>query len=231
MIEKKIHYVWMGKGNKSDLILNCINSWKVHLTGYEIIEWNEENFDINSNSYVKEAYDNKKWAFVSDYIRLYALYNHGGVYLDTDMEIIKPIDKFLEHSAFSGFESTKHMGTGIIGAKKGHPWTRELLKHYENRSFYKPDGGLDLTPNVIHITRTTIDKFGLILNNKYQELKGDLHLYPKDFFCPSDYGDSVKQKQYKITNRSYCIHHYNGSWLTLKGKIKVKVRSLFSSNL
>lgn len=227
MIPKKIHYVWMGKGQKSELILNCIKSWKENLIDYEIIEWNEENFNINSNSYVKEAYENKKWAFVSDYIRIYVLYNFGGVYLDTDVEILKPIDKFLEHSAFCGFESTAYISTAIIGAQKGHPWTRELLQYYNDRSFIHSDGSFDLTPNVTHITRTTIDQYGLNLENQYQKLKEDLHIYPKDFFSPSDYGDSMKQKNNKITENSYCIHHYIGSWLNFPGKIKVRIRNLF----
>jgi hypothetical protein len=226
MIEKKIHYVWMGKGKKSELILNCIKSWKKNLSDYEIIEWNEENFDITSNKYVFEAYQNKKWAFVSDYVRLYALYNYGGIYLDTDMEILKPIDHFLQHRAFSGFESKDYIPTGIMGAEKAHPWIKDLLQYYENKSFIKSDGSFDLTPNVDNITKITIENYGLRLNNKHQKLKDDLYLYPKEFFCPSDYGDSLKQKQKKLTLNSHSIHHYNGSWLTPIGKFKVKIRNI-----
>lgn len=230
MIEKKIHYVWMGRGQKSELILECMKSWEKYLHDFEIIEWNEDNFDIESNRYVKEAYDNKKWAFVSDYIRLYALYNYGGIYLDTDMEILKPIDSFLEHSAFSGFESKEYILTGLIGAKKGHPWVGDLLQYYENKSFFKSDGLLDLTPNVVNITKKSIEKYGLLLNDEYQKLEDDLHIYPKDFFCPSDYGDSIKQKQSKITMNSFSIHHYDGSWLTISGKVKAKIRGMVGKN-
>lgn len=230
MIEKKIHYVWMGKGQKSELISKCIKSWKKYLNDFEIIEWNEKNFDIKSNRYVKEAYDNKKWAFVSDYIRLYALYNYGGIYLDTDMEILKPINKFLENSAFSGFESTNYIPTGLMGAQKSHPWIEDLLQYYKNKSFLNNDGTLDLTPNVVNITKLTTGKYGLALNNRYQKLKYNLHIYPKEFFCPSDYGDSDKQKQDKITMNSYSIHHYNGSWLTTSAKIKVNIRSMIGKN-
>ena len=113
-IPKVIHYVWMGKGTKSEFMLRCIDSWKKYLPDYEIVEWNEERFDVRSNPYTEEAYNCKKWAFVSDYVRLYALYTEGGVYMDTDVEVIKPLDRFLEHPAFSGFESRTDIPTGII---------------------------------------------------------------------------------------------------------------------
>lgn len=230
MIEKKIHYVWMGKGEKSDLILRCIKSWEQHLKGYEIVEWNEENFDIDSNKYVKEAYENKKWAFVSDYVRLHALFTQGGVYLDTDMEILKPIDCFLEHGAFSGFESNRYIPTGIMGAEKNHPWIKALLNYYDNKSFYNNNGSLDLIPNVSSITQITVDKYGLKLNNFYQELPQRLFIYPKDYFCPSDYGDTEKQIHKKLTENSYCIHHYNGSWLTPFGRLKIKLKHLIGES-
>lgn len=230
MIEKKIHYVWMGKGKKSNLILACMDSWKQHLSEFEIIEWNEDNFDINSNKYVKEAYDSKKWAFVSDYVRLYVLYNYGGIYLDTDIEILKPIDKFLEYSAFSGFESDEYILTGFIGATKGHTWIYELLRYYDNRSFIYEDGSLDLSPNVVNITKTTVEKYGLVVNGDYQILNDDLHIYPKDYFCPSDYGDSYNKKMSKITENSYSIHHYDGSWLSLSGKVKARIRGIIGKS-
>lgn len=230
MIEKKIHYVWMGKGQKSDLIESCMDSWRKYMGDYEIIEWNEENFDIGSNKYVNEAYKNKKWAFVSDYVRLYALYNYGGIYLDTDMEILKPIDRFLVHGAFSGFESKDHLQTAIMGAEKHNPWIKDLLDYYEGRSFFQSGGEFDLTPNVVNITKRTLQDYGLVLNDEHQALKSDLHIYPKEYFCPSDYGDSLKQKNAKITENSYSMHHYDGSWLTASGKLKVKFRSMFGKN-
>lgn len=229
MIDKKIHYVWMGRGQKSELIIRCLESWKKHLGDYEIIEWNEDNFDISSNVFVQEAYQNKKWAFVSDYIRLYVLYNHGGIYMDTDVEILKPIDRFLQHRAFSGFESIKYVPTALMGAEKGHPWIESLLKYYENKSFINIDGKFDLAPNVVNITEVTTVSYGLKLNNKHQILENDLHIYPKEYFCPSDYGHTEKQKRKKVTINSYSIHHFNGSWLTMKGRLKVMLRTIFGS--
>ena len=105
MIPKVIHYCWFGKKPLPPLAVNCIDSWKKFCPDYEIIEWNEKNFDINSNTYVREAYENKKWAFVSDYVQLYALYNYGGIYMDTDVQVLKPLDAFLNDQAFSGFEA------------------------------------------------------------------------------------------------------------------------------
>lgn len=227
MINKTIHFVWMGRGEKSDLIKKCIESWRKYLHDFEIVEWNEDNFNLGLNQYVKEAYESKKWAFVSDYVRLYALEKYGGIYLDTDMEVLKPIDELLKHSAFSGFESKDHIPTGIMGAQKNHPWITELISYYNERSFYKADGSFDMTPNVVNITQKTVNKFGLVINNSYQELDNNLVIYPKEYFCPSDYGDSLKEKKKKITDKSYTIHHYNGSWLTPWGKFKVKLKRTY----
>ncbi|MBP2114400.1 glycosyltransferase family 32 protein [Paenibacillus silagei] len=230
MIERKLHYVWMGKGQKSELIMKCIKSWEKYMSDFEIIEWNEDNFNIEINQFVKEAYENKKWAFVSDYVRLHVLYNHGGIYLDTDMEILRPLDRFLEVSAFSGFESAEYIPTGLIGAVQGHPWIKDQLEYYNDALFINSNRTLNLTPNVVNITNMTIEDYGLVLNNKYQILKNDLHIYPKEYFCPSDYGDSNKQKEKKITTNSYSIHHYNGSWLSPSGKLKVKIRNLIGKS-
>ena len=119
-IPKIIHYCWFGKNEKSDLAKKCIDSWKKKCPDYQIIEWNEENFDITTNEYVYEAYMNKKWAFVSDFVRIFALYNNGGIYLDTDVEILKNMDEFLCNTTFFGFETIDKVSTGIIGAQKGN---------------------------------------------------------------------------------------------------------------
>lgn len=212
MIPKTIHYCWFGRNGKSPLIEMCINSWKKYCPGCEIKEWNEDNFDINCCQFVKEAYATKKWAFVSDYARLYILKKYGGIYMDTDVEVIKPLDRFLAHPAFSGFESVASIPTGIIGAETDNPWISYLLTYYDNRCFISHHGRCDTTTNVEIITRMTAEKYGLKLDNTYQELK-DVALYPREYFCPKDFAT----KEINSTENTYTIHHFDGSWLP-KGK-------------
>ena len=149
MIPKIIHYCWFGGNPLPKSAEKCIKSWKKYCPDYEIIEWNESNFDINSNQYVREAYENKKYAFVTDYVRLYAMYNYGGIYMDTDVEVLKPLDCFLDNHAFSGFESSGYIPTGLMASEKEFPLFRELLKYYGNRAFVNPDGSFDTTTNTL----------------------------------------------------------------------------------
>ena len=139
-IPKVIHYCWFGKNPLPELAVKCINSWKKYCPDYEIIEWNENNFDLNSVTYVKEAYEAKKWAFITDYVRLFVLYEYGGVYMDTDVELLKPIDSFLTLDAFSGFESSNAVPTGIISSRKNFKFIKELLDYYNDKHFKNDDG-------------------------------------------------------------------------------------------
>lgn len=216
-IPKVIHYCWFGNNPLPESVEKCINSWKVYLPDYKIIEWNENNFDIKMNSFVQQAYESKKFAFVTDYVRLFALYKYGGVYMDTDVEIIKNIDMFLINSAFSGFESEKQIPTAIMGAKKGNKWIKVLLDYYDNRDFILKDGSLDTTTNVTIITDITRNTFDIKLNNQYQVLE-NLTLYPKDYFCPKSY----KTGKITITDNTYAIHHFSGSWLNTESIKKRK---------
>ena len=135
MIPKVIHYCWFGRGKMPELALKCIESWKKYCPDYEIKEWNEDNFDLDMYPYAREAYDNRKFAFVTDVVRLYALYHEGGVYMDTDVEVLKPLDKFLVHHAFSGFEDDWDVPTGIIASEKGGRWAKENLDYYKEKHF------------------------------------------------------------------------------------------------
>lgn len=216
-IPKIVHYCWFGKGEKNQKIKECMKSWKKYLPDYEIIEWNEENFAINCNQYVKEAYENKKWAFITDYVRLYVLYHYGGIYMDTDVEVLKSLDIFLKNQAFSGFEDENYIPTGIMGSVKKHIWIEKLLKFYEDKHFIE-NGKLDLTPNTQTITDITKKEFHLILNNRKQFLKEGLVLYPKDYFCPKNHYNG---KIY-LTKNTYTIHHFNGSWQEENLLLKIK---------
>lgn len=217
MIPKKIHYCWFGGKELPKLAKKCIESWKKYCPDYEIICWNESTFDINSNQYVKEAYENKKYAFVTDYVRLYALYKFGGIYMDTDVEVIKPLDAFLQNTAFSGFESNNYVPTGIMASEKETEILKKLLDYYNDRSFIKDDGSLDMTTNTQTIT-AIFEKLGLKKDNKFQVIE-KFSLYPSEYFCPIDC--STKKKN--ITENTHTIHWFSGSWMPLKDKIKYKI--------
>ena len=127
MIPKKIHYCWFGRGEKPKLARRCIASWKKFCPDYEIIEWNEDNFDINTNAYMQMCYEQKRYAFLTDYLRLLIIQEHGGVYFDTDVEVVKPLDDLLDSGAFFGFETDQYVNTGEgFGAEAGHPVVRQM---------------------------------------------------------------------------------------------------------
>ena len=219
MIPKIIHYCWFGGNPLDKKSKKCIASWKKYCPDYEIVEWNENNFDINSNQYVKEAYEAKKWAFVTDYVRLYALYHVGGVYMDTDVELIKNIDCFLSHTAFSGYENDNQIPTAIMGSEKGGEWVKYLLDDYNGRAFVLENGEIDNSTNVETITKLTKEKYDIDLDDKYIDVFGKVVFYPKEYFCPKSY---VTGKIYKTKN-TYSIHHFNASWVN-KELQKSKIR-------
>lgn len=208
MIPKKIHYCWFGRGEMPKLAKKCIKSWKKYCPDYEIKEWNEDNFDLDMYPYAREAYDNRKFAFVTDVVRLYALYHEGGIYMDTDVEVIKPLDPFLKHTAFSGFEDETMVPTGIMASEKGGRWAKENLDYYEGRHLVKEDGSLDLTTNVVTITNYML-KHGLRQDNTFQDFPGLVTMYPKDYFCPLSY----RGTESTMTDNTATIHHFAGSWL------------------
>jgi len=208
MIPKIIHYCWFGRNPIPDDAKKYIDSWKKYLPDYTIKEWNEDVFDLKTNMYVKEAYDSKKWAFITDYVRLYALLTEGGIYMDTDVEVLRNLDIFLNEKGFSGFERINAVPTGIMAAEKGHPFIAELIHEYDNIHFLKDNGELDLTTNVVRITNTAV-KNGLDLNNKKQTVC-DFTFFPKEFFCPKN----PRTGEIEISSNTYTIHHFAGSWDT-----------------
>jgi len=208
MIPKIIHYCWFGHNKKSELIKNCIKSWKKFCPDYEIKEWNEDNFDIFSNTYAKEAYENKKWAFVADYVRVCVLQEYGGIYLDTDMEILKPLDNLLNKSGFIGFESKDYVAMGIIGVEKNNHWINEFAKQYQDRHFMMDDGKLDLSTNVALGTKLLKELYHLELNGEYINIKNVMEIFPIDYFYPKDFYTG----KMTLTENTITIHHYDNSW-------------------
>lgn len=207
MIPKTIHYCWFGRGQMPDLALKCIESWHKFMPDYEYKLWNEDSFDVNQIPYTKEAYEAKKYAFVSDYVRLWVLEREGGVYLDTDVEVLKPFDDLLDNKAFAGFEGSKYLplGTCVLSTKAHGEWVIEQLGYYYGRHFLKADGSFDLTTNVQFISEKMCER-GFAQNGIEQDYK-DLHVYPVDFFSPRQ-----TTGEYYRTENTYCDHLGMGSW-------------------
>lgn len=206
-IPKKIHYCWFGGKEKPELVKKCIDSWKEHMPDYEIIEWNENNFDLTAHgSYVKDAADARKWAFVTDYVRLWALYKFGGIYMDGDVQVFKPLDRFLKHRAFTGHETDDLLVTATMGAEPEHPWIKHLLSFYDTAKF-------GTTPNTQTITKMS-QSWILMHENGFRLLKEDVVIYPIETFCSYDH----KNLKAIPTNNSYAVHLFAGTWV---GRTKI----------
>lgn len=218
MIPKIIHYCWFGGNPLPELAQKCIESWRKYCPDYEIRRWDESNFDVNYNDYVREAYEAKKWAFVSDVVRLYALVNYGGIYMDTDVEVIKPLDDLLHHEAVSGFESKSRIPTGLMSCREGQALFTELLHDYDGIHFKRSDGTFDTTTNVKRITNKCL-KYGLVLNNSLQTICG-LTLYPSEYFCPKD----LTTRVINLTKNTLTIHHFDGSWQSEDERYRKKLK-------
>ena len=233
-IPKVIHYCWFGGKPLPKLALKCIESWKKKLPDYEIKEWNETNFDVNICKYCSEAYAAKKWAFVSDFARVYVLYKYGGIYMDTDVEVIQTFEEsFLQNEAFSGFETQVSIPTGIMASVAGQNFFLELLNIYMSKKFIDIDGKADMTTNVQLITEIG-KKHGFVPNNTFQVVNG-FAFYPKTFFCPLSHDNSESC----ISENTYTIHHFAGSWCDRKTKFvgkwnhtyKAKMESKFGTSV
>lgn len=224
VIPKIIHYCWFGKKKKPKVIQKCIESWKSILDDYQIIEWNEDNFDISCNDFVREAYENGKFAFVSDYVRIYALYNYGGIYMDTDVQVYKYFDmEILKNDSFWGFEEKNYIATSTIGAKKGNILIKKFLESYDDKKFIKKNGEFDTLTNVAIVT-DIIRKLGVNLDNSYQEIKHIATIYPQEYFSPYDYINCYSKK----TDNTYTEHHFYKSWLPFKERIKSNCKKIIA---
>ena len=213
MIPKKIHYCWFGRGEMPQLAKDCIASWHKHMPDWEYKLWDEDNFDVNCIPYTAEAYAAKKYAFVTDYVRLYALLSEGGVYMDTDVEIIKPLDDLLHLKAFTGYEGSKHKPpvTGLMASEPDGEWVTEQLNDYVDAHFIKDDGSMDTTTNTQRISRIMMSH-GFIPDGTLKQYK-DLTVFPTDYFCPHQ-----TTGEYLRTENTYCDHHFMGSWNDIKGR-------------
>lgn len=210
MIPKIIHYVWFSDPpNYTEEVLKCIESWKRVLPDYEIKLWTAKNFDFSLCSYAKEAYDEGKYAFASDYVRLWVLYNYGGIYLDSDIEVIKSFDDLLHNKAFTGFEDKDRIAAWIMASERKNPLFKAFLDDYNNRHFVIGNGLYDIIPNPVPITKVLIEN-GLKLDNSLQKLK-DITIYPMDYFCPTNPYRNNKE-QVGVTDNTYANHLFCGGW-------------------
>ena len=209
-IPKKIHYCWLGRNPKPKSVLKCIESWKEFCPDYEIIEWNEDNLDISSHLYSKQAYDAKAWAFATDYFRLWIVYTHGGIYLDTDVQVIKSLDPLLEHKAFMGFETEHEINSGLgFGAEAGSAFLAENMKAYDSLVYCNPDGTYNRTPAPAYSTEVA-KRYGLTPDTGRIQTVLDLTCYPREYFSPKDYFTN----RIRTTRNTYSIHHYSATWKT-----------------
>lgn len=218
-IPKVIHYCWFGGNEMPAAYIKYMESWKRYCPDYEIRLWDEKNFDFSDNLYAQQAYEQKKWAFVSDYARLKIIYEYGGIYLDTDVEILKPFDDLLELKGFLGFQDNNEVATGLgFGAEKGNPVVKAMLDDYTNAAFILPDGTHDTTPCPARNTEALIP-LGFWADGCMQTVDG-VTIFPADYFCPIGFHDSHRN----FSANTYSIHHYSASWLPPKDRLNISMR-------
>jgi mannosyltransferase OCH1-like enzyme len=230
MIPNIIHYCWFGNNPLPESAQKCIASWKKYFPDYEIKEWSELNYDVHKISYISEAYDAKKYAFVSDYARFDILYQYGGIYFDTDVEVIKSFDSILQNGGFMGFEGEGKVNSGLgMGCNVGLDIISQILRYYTTLSFINADGSYNLQTVVEYVTKI-LHRNGLNPKNEIQVLNG-LTIYPTEYFAPK----SILTEELTITNNAYSIHHYDASWVSENEKsyykFKRTISRLFGRNI
>ena len=203
MIPKIIHYCWFGKSPKPNHVLECIKTWKKYLPDYQIIEWNENNFDIDQHPYVQQAYEQKKWAFVSDFARLKAVFENGGFYLDTDMEVTRNFDELLNHQVICGYEFKGRPFSAFFASIPNHSFIKELFDYYLSQKEFKIKSNTDIFSELLKT------KYHASIEDKYQELENGISLFPSHFFSLD-------------VPKNFVIHHFEGSWLDQKQKTTYK---------
>ena len=220
-IPKKIHYIWLGKGEKSDLIKSCMKKTENIMDDWEIIEWNEESLDINNCEYAKEAYEQGKYAFAADYARFVILYKYGGIYLDTDVELLKRIpDEFFEDIGFTGVEANMKIASGLVFAvEPKNPVVKEILDTYEKEKFILEDGSVN-KKTVVDIVTEVFSRHGFKRDGEEQIVDG-FHIYPCEYFCAYDF----VTREFSITEKTISIHHYTATWTGRGSRTKIKIQS------
>lgn len=226
MIPKIIHYCWLSGDPIPENLQKCMNSWKKFLPDYEFILWDRNKFDINSTLWTKQAFEAKKYAFAADYIRLYAVYNYGGIYMDMDVEVLKSFNALLDGPYILGLESDNGIEAGIFGAEKHAPFLKECLEYYEARSFILENGTYDTRP-LPSIMYELLSRLREIKKRNKQEINHNpdkFYAFTPDFLTAKSY----KTGEIHTTSNTYTIHHFAGSWVSRKDKIKKKIYTFIS---
>ena len=218
MIPKIIHYIWFGRNPYPPKIQYCIESWKKKLPDYEFMLWNEDTFDVNSISFTRQAAEYKKWAFVSDYVRIYALYNYGGWYLDTDVEIVRSLNPLLDNYVVLGTDENGEL-TALMGSEKKHIIWKRILDYYKNIEFVSSDCKFNMVVNNIYIQNVLKD-YGFKSENKYQELSNGIIVYPDDYFHVISLMKGIEHR----TNNTYAIHWHTLTWVGNKTHVMRFIR-------
>ena len=212
-IPKIVHYCWFGPKHIPALEVKCIESWKNFLPDYKFQFWNETTFDINSFNFTREAYDKKYFAFISDFIRAFALNKYGGIYLDADVELLSNISSLLKNKkAVLGFENSTFIGTALMAFTANHPIMTNLQDYYNSNSFMSANGHVNITGNPV-IFSEILKKYGVLLNGKDQLVNG-VHVFNRNVFFPK----KLSENEFRINKETVAIHHFSGSWLTPRQK-------------
>lgn len=234
MIPKIIHYCWLSGDDFPPLIQKCLDTWQEKLPDYEFVLWDTKRFNLDKNIWVKQAFEAKKYAFAADYIRLYAVYNYGGIYLDTDIEVLKSFNNLLDRPYFAGAEGDGIIEAGVFGAEKHCDWISSCLDYYDDKTFINDDGTYNtLTLPRIMMRQIKLNRTVIEVNPKnisIEQHKNDnnkLYMFPKDFFCAKNHGSGIIES----TKNTYSIHHFAMSWVpkshTFLPNIKRKLMSIF----
>lgn len=224
MIPRIIHYCWFGGKEKPSSVIRYIDNWKKILPDYEFIEWNESNFDIDNYIFAKEAYSVKKYAFVADVARLYALKHFGGIYFDTDVEVVKDFSSFLNQISFVSFEGKGNIGSAVIGAEPNSKFINDCLSYYGDRHFIFETGDYDMTPNTT-IFRNILSPYNLRYDNTEQVVDGYLHVYPRTYFSAKLF----ETGKLEVTENTYCIHNFSMSWIPWYKRIYMTFKRIYNS--
>lgn len=216
LIPKIIHYCWFGGAPKPKSVQRCINSWKKYCPDFVIREWTEKDVDITQNEYTRQAYEAKAWGFVPDYLRLWIIYNHGGIYLDTDVQVVRSLTPLLKYKAFAGFESPYHVAFGLgFGAEAGHPFIWEHMQQYEALRFRNEDGSFNRKASPDYTTALLLSK-GLQLGADEVQQVAEMTILPKDYLCPKDWRTGLVT----LTPNSFAIHQFDASWFSEEAQNK-----------